>query len=289
MLIVDYVRTRYAVTHPLEADSERQVLWSCRLLESWLLRENIDATIQAPDELLLSRWVKWLELLYAPRTIKKIRGDVLGVLNDAADSDPPLRQPVRQRRVRRPAVPPPIARAWSAETVQRLILACRQLEGHIGTGVRRAVYFEAIYRCDWRLGIRRGDLWNLDLQNDVLPDGRVYVVQRKTRVLIEGSLGPEELRLLHSFGSRFPLRWPHAEKTFYYWSEKVKAIAGVDTPGHLQRVRKSAATDVAKTQGRSAATKFLGHTNPAADAFYIDETLLNKQSVTPTELDLPPN
>ncbi len=283
MLIVDYVRTRYAVTHPLGADSERQVLWSCRLLEAWLLREDIEATIQAPDELLLSRWVKWLEMLYAPRTARKARGDVLGVLNDAADSE--LRPPLRQRRVRRPQVGPPVARAWTPETVQRLILACRQLDGKIKTGVRRSIYFETIFRCNWRLGIRRGDLWRLSLR-DVLPDGRVYLMQRKTRVLVDGRLGPEEIRLLHSFGYDPPLRWPHAERIFYDWSRKVKAIAGVDTPGHLQRIRKSAATDVAKKQGRAAATKFLGHTNPAADGFYIDETLMDEPTVTPTELDL---
>jgi integrase len=260
------------------------VLHSCAILEAWLLREDTEPDLAAIDELTLSRWVKFLELMYAPRTVKRMRGDVIGVLNDAADAG--LRTPLRSRRVRSPNVPPPTAEAWRVEIVRQLIEACPQLPGQIGTGIRRAVYFEALYRCAWRTALRRMDLWQMRLR-DIASDGRVFVVQRKTRVATNGKLGPIEIKLLHSFGYDQPLRWPGAERQFYYWSRKLKALAEVKDEGHLQRVRKSAATDVAR-RDRSLATKLLGHTSAAADAFYIDESLLDNAPVEPTELDLPP-
>lgn len=286
MLLVDYVRERYAITHSLVPDSEYQLLRACRILEAWMLRDGSECTVSGPDELMISRWVKWMELLYAPRTVKKYRDDVLTILDDAADCD--FRYPIRRRRIRNPTVGPPVAIAWRQEVATKIIIACRQLEGRIKTGIRTAHYMETIYRCTWRVALRRRDWWNrFDFEN-ICDDGRVWIMQGKTRVFVRGQLGSDEIKMLRAIGYRRPLHWPHSGTYFYNLSRKAKKIAGIADLGHLQRFRKSAATDVAKNQGRKAATEFLGHTNPAADAFYIDEMLMGDIPISPTELDLPP-
>ena len=240
-----YTADRYIVTRSLAAKAEYMVAHSCELFETWLASRGILPDLAAVDELLLSQWVKDLEMRYAPRTAKRIRGDVVGVLNDAAAAG--LRAPLYSRRVRCPRVSAPVAKAWPIETVQEIILATRKLRGRLKNGVPVAVYFEAVFRCAWRLAIRKGDLFALRMA-DITPDGRVFIVQRKTRTLTSGRLGSGEIKLLKAIGCDPPLDWPQTQSTFYDWSHRVKRIAGVDDDGHLHRFRKSAATDVAKSR-----------------------------------------
>lgn len=278
----DYLQNRYSITHPLAVSSAYQLQRTCRIFEGWLRANDYPTDdLLAFDELVLSEWIKWLEGQYAPRTVYKHRGDIKTILADARDfyKAPPL----RSARIRCPDVPPPNPDAWTVNVAREIIYAARKLPGRLKNGVRRSVYFEAIYRCAWRLLLRRQDLWEVPLAN-FLEDGRVYRIQNKTKVLVAGRLGPTELELIYSMGTDPPLAWPQGESQFYYWSERLKELAGVSDEGHLQRFRKSAATDVARYD-RTSVTKVLGHTTPAADAFYVDEKLLDFQPIEPTDID----
>jgi integrase len=278
-----YAEDRYCVTRSLAPGSEYQLKHSVELFETWLAKTSVLPDLKTIDELLLSKWIKSLELLYTPASIKRMRGDVLGVLNDAADTG--LRVTLRPRRIRCLKMPPPVANAWPKETIERIIMATRKLRGRLWKRVSAALYFEALFRCAWRLAIRKGDLFALRM-SDIAADGRVWVVQRKTRTLTRGKLGPGELELLRTIGREQPLDWEYTPRNFYEWSTRVKELAGVDDKGHLQRFRKSAATDVAK-RDRGAATKLLGHSTDWADPYYVDEKLLNEQHIEPSELNLP--
>src|ERR1700733_11771440 len=95
-----YATNHYVVTRNLRSQSEYQIKRSSALLENWCGKTNTPADLFKLTELGLSRFIKSLELLYSPVSVKKIRGDILCLANAAADAD--LRPVLRQRRVRRP-------------------------------------------------------------------------------------------------------------------------------------------------------------------------------------------
>lgn len=292
MLLCDYIESRYLITRALVAGSEYQIRHSAAILEAWMLREDVECRLSTIDELLLSRWIKWAELLYSPRTVAKMRGDVLGVLNDAADAG--LRSAIRPRRVRCPPLSPPMPRATPVELIQQFIVkGCRRLDGKMKTGVRRAHYLETCYRSAWRTGLRKGDLQNMRMEQ-ILPDGRVWTMQRKVRRLTIGRLRETEIAMLRAIGSDVPLSFPHAKKTFYDWSREAMELAGLDSkslPKFLQQFRISVYNHLAKIHGRKAASEFIGHSGPEADIFYADELFLRETLIEPCDLrldELPP-
>lgn len=275
-----YLEDEYALVRPITESSLVVLRGTCDIFERWLGHEPL---IDEPNEKLLSEWVKWLEEVeeYAPRTALRLRADMIGILNDAAEEG---RRPfIRKRRVRKPNISPPQPRGWTAAQVVLLIAACRMLPGVLRNGVRRCDYYEGIVRCAWRLVLRRSDLRKMKL-TDISPTGRVWTTQKKTRRLTVGHLEPDDIAFLKSFGLEQPFAWGYTQRMFYYWFSKVKAMSGVQGDGSLQRLRVSGATDVARNHGRDAVTKLLGHTTNAADVWYIDETLLEEEVISPSPL-----
>ncbi len=150
-----------------------------------------------------------------------------------------------------------------------------------GKPVARRDYFSDLILTAWYASRRRGDLWKIhasELTGDIL-NKRQIKTQR-----LQISAMPEWLidRLLRR-ELEYPLKWPHWPKSFYHWWDKIKAQAGITTEGALQRIRRSAASEVARTQPGSE-TEFLGHTTPTADKWYVAKKSKAKRIMPP---DLP--
>lgn len=273
----EYLDSVYVASRDLGAGSVYQLRRSCRILAGFV---GYDPQLAEIDELLLCRWLAAMQVQYAPATVRKLRGDVLGILADAFDSG--MGPELRPRRVRRVKVPPPNPQAWAVDEVQRLVAAARGLPGTTKAGVKRSVYFEAVVRTAWDSGFRIGDLQRLAM-SDVTASGLVVIRQRKTRDLVTAMLEPPTVELLRSIGQPQPLAWRGAKRMLYYWWRAVKVLAGVRTDGAFQRLRISAATDVACAD-RSAITAFLGHASPRADRHYLDTSKLPPPSVRPSRL-----
>lgn len=265
---------RYAVQREISDSSVYQLRRSALIFERWA-GEPIDVGAITDDQ--LSRWLYDLRNQYAQATLRKIRGDVLTLLRDAAEAglcDPP-------KRVRKIARPKPNPQAWSASEVAVIIEAATRLRGVLVDGRRRADYFSALFLAAWETGLRRSDLFRLR-QRDIGDGGRIVLTQKKTGDAHVAHVRPDTVARLRRLGDT-PLSWPSTNRLFYYWFDKVVAASGVPPHGGLHCIRASGATDVALHQpGRQ--TRFLGHTTPAADSHYLDRRIIEAAPIMPTEI-----
>lgn len=274
-----YVRHEYLLTHVLRASSTYQLTHSVDCFCETIGR---DPPIGELCDQLANEWLLLAEQQYAPRTVKRMRGDLLCVWRDAHSAGYCQVAPVRIRRIK---VPPPCPHAWTPGEVARLVEGSRYLHGRMRNGNRRSDYFGGLVTGTWSSGLRRGDMWVLP-RAVILTDGTLALNQRKTGDRHIAKLDERALSYLSKLGGEFPYAWDYTPRLFYYWWDKVKENAGVTTDGYMQRVRVSATTDVVKNRLGSP-TAFLGHTSEKADESYIDWRMIPGTAITPTPLPLP--
>lgn len=235
--LLDYLRRRYLLHRAVGPGQAYQLDRSCRILADWL---GCDPLLADLDADLLSAWVRDDSQRYAPRTARRHRADVLGVIRDAA-AEGLCDEPRRVRPVRRPTPDP---RAWTAAEVSR-ILAAAYRTAFVRRHPRRVppAYWPALIRTAWETGLRRGDLLRLR-QADIRDDGTVTVTQHKTGTPLVRWVEPETLRLLRGLGVA-PLAWPMALPTLGRHFARIVQAARVRPLGGLHALRRSGATDVA--------------------------------------------
>lgn len=271
-----YVRHEYLLTHALRKNSAYQLN---RSVECFVRTIGYEPVVSKLCDSLVNEWLLKAQEQYAPKTLHKMRGDILAVWRDAFDAGHCETLPKRVRKIK---VPKPCPEAWTPEEVSRLVAACRFLPGTLKNGVRRCDYFAALISAAWDTGLRRGDLWRLN-RRWIRPDGSLALSQLKTGDQHVARLSLETLTLLGLIDEYLPLEWPQAPRLFYYWWRRLKLLANVTTDGAMQRVRVSAATEVER-QREGNATRFLGHTTPKADVHYLDRTLIPGKATTPGPL-----
>ena len=294
--LTEYCEADYILFRDLKPNSIDNLRHTLRQFVKWLGR---DPRLDELNDELLSRWVVHLQATLAPKTAHGRRGDILGLWRDAFETDKTgkIQMPKRIRRVR---VPDPEPESWTAEEVAKLIAAARSIEGFFRPEYRkweiieRATYLEAIIRAAWETGLRRGDLLSLRWEQ-IGKDGTVAKSQVKTGILHAGQLSPETMALMTKLNRNPPLQWPDAPAPrsrggrsawgLGYWLARIRDLAGLGKRGALQKIRRSAATDVAIHQP-GMETRFLGHTNPKADRFYIDKKRLPHAAVSPQALNV---
>ncbi len=277
--LLSHLREAYLLVRALEKDSIYQLERSCAVFIAW---HGHNPKIAELNERLLSQWVQSLEPNYAARTVNKMRADVVGIWQDAADEG--LCSAPRRRRIRTLAEPEPDPQIWEPEEVAALVRAAKQLPGYLvmeGKPILRRDYFHDLILTCWYASRRRKELWKIHVSE---LDGDMLVKRQLKTKRVQVSGLPEWLvdRLV-ARGVEYPLKWPYWPKSFYHWWEKIKALAGITSEGALQRIRRSAATEVARTNP-GAETEFLGHTTPAADCWYVKKTARASKIMPP---DLP--
>lgn len=278
MTIRAYARTEYLVSHVLRKNSAYQLT---RAVECFIETIGRDLPIAELSDAIVNQWLVACELKYAPRTVRRMRADILAIWRDAFDAGECAALP---RRIRKIKVGKPIARAWSILEVVKLVAASEELPGRMRNGNRRSDYFAALVTGTWSTGLRKSDMFSL-YRPHIRPDGTILHTQHKTQDGHCAQLDENALHYLRRLNGDYPYEWLYAPRIFYYWWKKLKSYAGVESDGALQRLRKSATTDVVKNK-RGSPTAFLGHTTPAADPHYIDWSLIPGSAVTPTPLPL---
>lgn len=276
--LADYVSSDYAVTHDIDASSVYQLCNSARIFERW---HGGPCSVSDVTEEQLSRCLMDLREEYSQVTLRKLRGDLLCILRDAAESG--ARGTLKESRVRKIAKVKPQPKAYSHEQAQAIIQACLSLPGYLSDGIPRGLKIATIGNVAWDTALRRGDLRRLS-QEHFSAAGIVQIAQKKTGEPIVRGVDAATLAMVRRCGP-MPCNYPGANKAFYYWWDKAIEIAGVPHLGSLKAMRKSAATDVRRIN-RGAETEFLGHTTTAADVNYIDHGLIETNPTRPTPLNL---
>ena len=97
----------------------------------------------------------------SPYTQNKYRQDFLAVWRAAADED---RIPYPQsRRIKRVRIVPQVIDCYLYHEARALALAAELLRGAYPNAIARRHYWPAAIRCAWDSGLRRGDLWRLNV------------------------------------------------------------------------------------------------------------------------------
>lgn len=243
-----------------------------------------DPDVELLTDEILSEWIIWCEdqttpkgeKRWASRTIHGKRADVLAILRYAAIKllrpEPGVVRPVN--------VPRHIPRAWSRDDFEKVLAACNTLAGYLPNGLPARLYFRACYEVAFYTGLRRGDLWRLNILTDVSADGTIATVQGKTMEGHVTAIPPETRKNLlimyyrlkrdGEVHAELPLRWPANPRAIYDWTHKICKASGVDESGAFQRIRRTGATDLHKHHPGKA-KYYLGHrTDGLAERNYID-------------------
>jgi len=267
--LTEYFRDRYALERPLRPSSLWMHRHSLEIYIRWLGR---DPSISDVDSESISRFVRDMGGRYAPRTVKRMRNNVLGTVRHAA-----LAGLARVPGVTRPVkVPPQIPIAWTIDQVRGLLNATPQLRYH-------GAYLDRFLRAGWDTGLRRSDLEQMDMEQ-VDGSGRGVLRQSKTLQPVRFTLRDKTMKSLRRSGQRWPLRCPIAHRQIYVWWEKLCRLASVPHGGP-QRLRRSAAT-YCELAYRGSATGFLGHRSPElAVRHYLDQRILQQDLPRPPALE----
>lgn len=277
-LLSDYVRDDYAVCNDLKPSSVYQLYRSARIYEEWA---GEHAALELINERRLSRCLMELKSKYAAKTLHKIRGDWLTLLKAASDDGYCRR--VRRRKIRPIKKPKPRPFAYTPEQAAALVSALLLLPGNLRDGRRRSTYFATFAKTCWESGLRKQDIEGLN-QHNFDDRGRIFLTQSKTDEPHKAAVQLDTLQQIRRLGPK-PFRILESPAVFWRWWNKGLVAAGLPAKKGkaTKAMRISGATDIARTD-RAAATKYLGHTTPAADPFYLDERLLGGDPVQPTRL-----
>lgn len=277
---------RYARDRSLRASTQYQYERSIRAFGQWL---GHDPLLSDLDEDRVNGWLSELEQRVSRKTVRSKRQAICSVWRYAAElslCEPP-------RRVRRVRVPSPNPTAWTLDELRRLLEAADKMRGYFPNGVPRRLWFRAIIEAGYQTGLRRTDLFHLDVVADVADDGTIRTLQGKT---LDGHISrvePATLALLRLISDRLkadgdpgwktPLASPVYVRGIYQWFEELREAAGISGGGCLQKLRRTGATYVEKSQP-GAAMRYLGHRTPGlAWTNYIDRSKLDT-AVSPPKL-----
>ena len=231
-----------------------------------------------------NKWVVHLEQIgtYAPITIRKMSGGVLSVWNHAAKHG--CAKWPETGRIRRVQVVRRSPCAWTDGELRDLLDVVRSVKGDFTFGVSKSLYYDAALRVAYDTGLRRGDLFGLDVA-DVARNGVISTVQGKT---LEGHVCRVRPATHKSFVAlanhiasvglehwQTPLKWPKSSMEQLYTGWRcIRWLAGVEKDGAFQMLRRTGATQVEIAQP-GAATQFLGHLTPVlAQQSYVDRSQL---------------
>ncbi|HZZ70909.1 MAG TPA: tyrosine-type recombinase/integrase [Pirellulales bacterium] len=213
-----------------------------------------------------------------PGTINKYRRLLLALTNEA------VRRGLASQKLRVGKMPvcADAPDAWTEAEVLRLIEAAAKVKWLKPVrGIPQALYWRALLLVAYWTGLRRRSLLELKWSNLDLATGWLNVPGQavKNRVGKKLRLGPDAIAAL------LEIRRPNRELIFpsgsagwfYRRLDRIFAAAGLSAksgktrgPHRLHKMRRTAATIVARERGLSAASEFLGHSNLDVTRRYID-------------------
>ena len=286
MTLLEYFEDVYSLERELGIYTTYQYRNAIRRFEQWC---GLPVQLNELSEPLLSRWIRHEQELgqLGARSIKNKRADILTVWRHASRKGLATRPSEDVRSVK---VDKPVPRAWDMEELKKLLAVAEKAPGYFGNGLPRREYLWALLKTAYETGLRRDDLFRLDVARDIDAQGRISTIQGKTRQghtpAIRVDTREALLRLrdrLKLDGYRYadtPLRWMHEPRDMYHWLKKLCGQAGIDY-GALQHLRRTGATHCEREQPGSAMS-YLGHKTPGlAYAHYVDARLSRPPRMPP--------
>ena len=278
--LMDWLET-YAAERSLRFESKRQFEIAVELFLQFVKK---DFYVDQFNENLLSDFVRHYSRNVSPTTARNKRTALLALWRSASDAghcSPPSRR-VQSVRVQHQPV-----QAWRVDQVREIIHQCRQLKRNHKCGLRRSDWWELAVRVAWDSGLRWGDQIQLNV-SAITSDGGTSIVQSKTNRVVFFRLSESTLAVLHRTLELCPRAlvtpWDCSQQSFNDQFRRIVRNSGVQA-GTWKWLRRGSATDVESNHPGCGAAH-LGHVpgSPIAERHYFDQTILQRDSVSPTDL-----
>lgn len=284
MTLASFVLDVYAVEREIREKTQQQLLLTVARFCDSLGREGSIKDLTHPN---VNASILYWSKKWKPRSLKNHRTNILSVWLHAWGAHNVVEQPI-SRRIRKPVVPSKLPKAFTRNEVQRLLTACDRLPGSFVTGLPRGLTLEALIRCCYDVGARRGDLISMKRDQFDLDSGVVVWEMSKTRFETIHGLNPSTvavLRELDRFATDRELMFDCGSvDQLHGWFRKLLAESRVESTGHgsqFQRLRRTSATQIEK-QRPGQASLHLGHRTSGLDRkSYLDPRLLSDGALAP--------
>lgn len=274
------VAHRYTLERDLTEKSGHLLLWSCSRFVRFMGHDPHPEAIETDQ---LNLWILAMQSAggLTARTIANNRSNVLTVLDFAADIG--LREShIERKRIRRVKKTKPLPQAWTADEFDRVRHAAAWFPGRLPNWVSRRLYFSTLIRVAYETGLRRGDIWRLDMPTTTV----IRIRQSKTGDPHTVDISKETLSLFRFLIPPKPLHWPLSEATYYNCWRAICQTAGVD-PGAGHQIRRTGATLVfdARKDTRDV-VRYLGHRSPEMWRHYVDLSKSDESRPTPPPIGM---
>jgi integrase len=212
----------------------------------------------------------------SPFTKNKYRADFLAIWRAAADDDK-VPYP-RSRRIRRERTVAQIIECYLEHEARSLTVAAEHLVGAYPNGIARRQFWPAAIRAGWDTGLRRGDLWRIDVKK-IRKDRTMLIVQSKTGQQITVRFHPSTIKAINRAGGT--LEWVLCEWCFGVHFQEVVALSGISR-GTFRWLRRGSGSRIdADNPGQGH--KHLGNGRQVFERHY-DAKLGDGQRPMPPEL-----
>lgn len=260
--------------------SAEQLVIAARLFDRWSRSVPLDHL----DEPLVVRWLAEYSRVTSARTVNSKRTSLLTLWSAAAEAG--LCRPPNRKRIPRAKEHRRIPWAWTTSEIERLVSACRSLQGSID-GIPSRAWWPSIVLTIWDTGMRIGALLSIvteDLnlaeryaivraENDKSGTDRYYPLGDQATAAIAGHLCPHRNRV-------FP--WPNCRRQLFYNFRKIVTAAGLKSGksmGLFHQLRRSNLSYTAAHGGIELAQQQAGHASPATTVrHYIDPRIAHQKS-----------
>lgn len=261
------------------------------LLASYLLEHDLADTTVAHYRLVLEgfeRWLghalspgdfndqavnsylSWLKQRRSPFTVKQRRTSLL-VLWKAAFQMKLLGAP--PGRVRHIRTPDRVIETWLPEDIGRMLQHAASLQGQMASvAVPKSLFWSTWVRLSYDTGLRTSDLFSLEAEDVLNLQGRLTIIQRKTRHAVTVHIRPETLHLVRQMAelqvSRFIL--PRCWRANNFSHAVRKFLRGAGLQGSATKMRQTSCTEVDRLRP-GAGWVHLGHrTSATTQRWYLN-------------------
>lgn len=271
LITLDTIRETFLLTKSVSAGYAGTIIVTCNKLRQFLGGSPDVRSLTPP---ILSSFVKWIEETRAARTAKKHRANLMVLLNFAEEQGI-IESAPSSRKIRKPKVAPPAPSAWTPEEIEALAAAARSMPGKFSDGTPRGAYLSLLIRVAWESGLRRGDLFALDMR--CFRGAMAQVRMKKTSEPHCFELEQDTLADLQAMAllrkRNDPLAFPAGLTAYRKWFAKIKAAAKLGSRPRelLQQVRRSGAT-AWENQDASYTSRYLGHRTAEMKEYYVDQS-----------------
>jgi integrase len=218
----------------------------------------------------VNSYLGWLKQRRSPFTVKQRRTSLLVLWKAACELGLVSARPGRVRLIR---TPDRVIETWLPSDIGRMLQHAAGLRGQMASAaVPKSLFWSLWVLLAYDTGLRTSDLFSLECQDVLNLQGRLTIVQRKTKHAVTVHIRPETLDLVRQMAelqaSRFIL--PRCWRGNNFSHAVRKFLRGAGLQGSATKMRQTSCTEVDRLRP-GAGWVHLGHrTSATTQRWYLN-------------------